>query len=179
MGMRASLDCFAGPTTLVDKMIGNAFKTVEAVALHLKEIKYLAYNMDAIVAAANASTVSGGSSTVGGGSSTTIVNPVVPVTKVAASGSTRVLTFPSSGSACFDITLTADCAFTFAGGVTGQQQTMSIVLRQDSTAGHTATFTDAILWPGGTPPTPNTQAGRVDLFLVTTPDARATLFGNY
>ncbi len=52
MGMRATLDPLGGPATLVDKMIGNAFETVAAVARHLREIKYLSMNMDAVVFAA-------------------------------------------------------------------------------------------------------------------------------
>lgn len=109
----------------------------------------------------------------GGGSTT------VPVTTIAASGSSRALAFPASGNAAYDITLTANCAVTLTGGTAGQYQTITLVLRQDATAGRTPTLPDGVKWPGGTAPTPNTTAGNIDVFTFSTPDARATVIGGY
>lgn len=117
---------------------------------------------------------SGNICTTGGGGSTT-----VPVTTIAASGSSRALAFPASGNAAYDITLTANCAVTLTGGTSGQYQTITLVLRQDATAGRTPTLPAGVKWPGGTAPTPNTTAGNIDVFTFSTPDARATVIGGY
>lgn len=109
----------------------------------------------------------------GGGSTT------VPVTTIAASGSSRALAFPASGNAAYDITLTANCAVTLTGGTAGQYQTITLILRQDATAGRTPTLPNGVKWPGGTAPTPNTTAGNIDVFTFSTPDARATVIGGY
>lgn len=109
----------------------------------------------------------------GGGGAT-----VTPVTIVATSGSAQTITFPASGNAVFDVTLNADCTFTLAGGTAGQYQTITLIIRQDVTAGHTPTL-PAARWPGSITPTPNTLAGGIDVFTLSTPDARTTVFGGY
>ena len=52
MGFRGTLDPYGGPLTLVDKMIGSAYEYVKIVALNINVIKYLAYNLEAIIQAA-------------------------------------------------------------------------------------------------------------------------------
>lgn len=108
-----------------------------------------------------------------GGSST------VPNTTVAASGSAVTLSFPSNGSASFDVTLTANCTFTVIGGTNGQMQQITLVLRQDATAGRVPTLPSTIKWTSGSPPAWNTVAGRVDIVTLTTTDAGTTVFGSY
>jgi hypothetical protein len=114
-----------------------------------------------------------GSACSGGGSST------VPVTTVASSGASQTASFPAGGSAAYDITLTANCTISLSGGTAGQLQTITLILRQDATAGRTPTLPGSIKWPGGVAPTPNTTAGRTDVFYISTPDGGTTLLGNY
>ncbi len=103
----------------------------------------------------------------------------VPVTTVAASGAAQTLTFPASGNAAYDLTLTANCALSLSGGTAGQLQALTLILRQDATAGRLPALPASVKWPGGTAPTPNTAAGGIDVFTFTTPDARATVLGSY
>lgn len=103
----------------------------------------------------------------------------VPVTTVATSGTSQALAFPASGSVGYDITLTANCTITITGGTAGQQQSITIWLRQDSTAGRVPTLPAGIKWQGGIAPTPNTLAGRIDSYTITTMDAGTTLLGRY
>lgn len=48
MGHRNSHDPFGGADTFVDKMIGNAYEVVKFVARYVKEIRYVAFNMEHI-----------------------------------------------------------------------------------------------------------------------------------
>jgi hypothetical protein len=115
-----------------------------------------------------------------GSTGSTGTTDIVPVTTVAASGAAQAMAFPASGSAAFDITLTANCAITLAGGTTGQYQTVTLILRQNSTAGWMPTLPAGVKWAnGGTAPTPNTLSGIVDVFTFSTPDGGATIFGSY
>lgn len=103
----------------------------------------------------------------------------VPVTTVATSGSAQTISFPSSGSSAYDITLTANCTITLTGGTASQYQTVTLIMRQNSTAGWLPTLPTGIHWPGGIAPTPNTTAGKIDVFTLTTSDGGTTIFGNY
>ena len=97
MGMRTVHDSYAGDTPLVDKMLGNAFTTVQEVADNLDEIRYLAANLAAIIALAESAsaehiiTVRG---VVGAlGSTTTVVLPT-GVTVGNINSSTVLLSTP-------------------------------------------------------------------------------------
>jgi hypothetical protein len=103
----------------------------------------------------------------------------IPTTTISSSGASQTLTYPSSGSICIDITLTANCTLTLAGGTTGQYQTITLILRQDSTAGRVPTLPSGVRWPNSTAPTPNSTAGKIDVFFLSTPDGGTTIFGNY
>ena len=103
----------------------------------------------------------------------------VSVTTIAASGAAQTLAFPASGNAVYDMTLTGNCVITLSGGTAGQHQVITLYLRQDATAGHTPTLPAGIKWPGGTAPTPNTGAGGLDVFILSTPDGGATVIGGY
>lgn len=43
---RPAQDPFGGTTPLVDRLIGNAFEVVKYVAQYVKEIRYVAFNME-------------------------------------------------------------------------------------------------------------------------------------
>ncbi len=103
----------------------------------------------------------------------------VPVTTNAAASGTITLAAASSGSLAYDLTLTGSTTLTLAGGVSGQLQGITVYLRQDATAGRAVTLPPNVRWPGSTPPTPNTAAGKIDVFRFTTPDAGVTWFGDY
>lgn len=101
------------------------------------------------------------------------------VTAIAASGASVVLAAPASGHAAFDVALTANCTFSLSGGTAGQLQVLTLFLRQDTTAGRVATLPSNARWTGGVAPTPNTAAGKIDVFRFTTPDGGVTWFGDY
>ena len=103
----------------------------------------------------------------------------VPVTSVSSSGASQALSFPANGNVAYDITLTADCALTLSGGVSGQMQQITVLLRQDGAAGHTPTPPSGINWRSGAPPTPNTAPGRFDLWTLATLDGGTTVLGSY
>jgi hypothetical protein len=102
-----------------------------------------------------------------------------PVTTVATSGASQAIAFPVSGNAAFDITQTANCAITLTGGTEGQLQTVTLILRQNVTAGWSAALPAGVKWSGGVAPAVNTLAGKIDVFTLSTPDAGATVFGAY
>ena len=102
-----------------------------------------------------------------------------PVTTIASSGASQALAFPASGSACYDVTLTANCTFTLTGGTAGQYQRVTLILRQDATAGRVAMLPSGVKWTSGVTPTPNTVAGKIDVFYFHTPDAGTTVLGGY
>ena len=103
---------------------------------------------------------------------------VIPVIAVASSGASQALVAPAQGSAAYDVTLTSNCTFTLSGGTAGQMQVVTLFLRQDATAGRVPTL-PSVRWAGGTAPTPNTAAGKIDVFRFTTPDGGVTWFGDY
>jgi hypothetical protein len=123
--------------------------------------------------------VDGTTITASGGVISGVAGGTVPVTTVAASGASQALTFATSGSKCYDITLTANCAITLTGGTAGQLQTITLILRQSGGGGFTPTLPAGVEWPGGQAPSPNTVSGKIDVFYLSTPDASTTQFGNY
>ncbi len=103
----------------------------------------------------------------------------IVVTTIAASGASQTLTAPASGSVAYDVTLTANCTLSLAGGAGGQMQSITIFLRQDGPAGRVPILPAGVRWAGGVVPVPNSAAGGIDVFVFTTPDAGATWFGSY
>lgn len=51
--MRTPFNPYGGANPLIDKMIGNAYDIVKYVAKYLKEIRYVAENMEYVYVAAN------------------------------------------------------------------------------------------------------------------------------
>lgn len=63
----------------------------------------------------------------------------------------------------FDLTLTANCAYTFPAPTAGKQFTL--LQRQDGAGSRTVTWPTNVRWDdGGTAPTPTATAGRTDVF---------------
>jgi hypothetical protein len=88
-------------------------------------------------------------------------SPIESVNTVSASGS--ALTLPDVTTATMhDVTLTANCTFTFPAA--GAGKSFSLRLVQDGTGSRTVTWPGTVKWAGGTAPTLSTAAGAVDTF---------------
>lgn len=82
------------------------------------------------------------------------------VNTVAASGG--AVTLPDVGAATIhDVTLTANCTFTFPTVAAGKS--FLVRLTQDATGSRTATWPATVKWPGGLAPTLSTAAGKQDV----------------
>lgn len=103
----------------------------------------------------------------------------VPLTTIAAAGSTRTLTLSSGGVEAFDLTLnSASCALTLAGAVAGKESTWTLYLRQDATGGRVVTWPGTLVWAdGASAPTLSTTPGAVDVITVTSLDGGASFVG--
>lgn len=78
---------------------------------------------------------------------------------VANTGSAYTIN-PGSGT-IFDLTLTANCAYTFPTPTAGKQFTL--LQRQDGAGSRTVTWPSTVRWAGGTAPTLTATAGRTDV----------------
>lgn len=82
-----------------------------------------------------------------------------------------------NGNVC-NITLTANCTFTFSNPpASGKAGSFTLILRQDATGGRTTTWPASVDWPGGTAPTLTTAANAVDILVFTTIDGGTTWLG--
>lgn len=97
---------------------------------------------------------------------------------VAASGAAQTLDVRTA--TCFDVTLTANCTFTFA-GVAASGSTLAnaftLVLRQDATGSRTVTWPGSVKWPGGAAPVISSGASKVDVYSFMTVDGGTTWLG--
>jgi hypothetical protein len=105
-------------------------------------------------------------------------NGIVPVTEESGPA-TLALTFPASGSNCYDVHLTQALTLTLAGGVAGQYQKLTLILRQPSGGGIAVTLPSGgnVLYAGNTPPTVGTGGNAVTVITFGTADAGTTYFG--
>lgn len=94
---------------------------------------------------------------------------------VAASGATETLDLATGN--LHDVTLTANCTFTFAGSTAGVGCYLTLILRQDGTGSRTVTWPAAVEWPGGVAPTLSTGANDVDILSFLSDDGGTTWFG--
>ena len=77
-----------------------------------------------------------------------------------------------------DVTLTANCTFTFSNPpADGTSGTFTLFLNQDGTGSRTATWPSEVKWAGGTAPTLTTTASRTDILVFTTIDAGTIWYG--
>lgn len=103
--------------------------------------------------------------------------------------SSNILISASSGSAytintnngnSFYITLTNDCAFTFATSIeSGVHTSFELFLKQDATGGRTATWPAGVVWVDGTAPVLNADSDEFTLLKFQTIDGGSTWFGSY
>jgi hypothetical protein len=96
---------------------------------------------------------------------------VVPsIVSVAASGTTQTLTGAAGVGWTYDVTLTGNCVFTLAAASAGiYPQLVTLYLRQDATAGRTASF-GSVGWASGSAPQLNTSGGAYDVLQFATLD---------
>lgn len=74
----------------------------------------------------------------------------------------------------FDLTLTANCTFSFSNIPASGCTSITLYLHQDATGSRTVTWPAAVIWPGGTAPTLTTTASHVDVIIMTTVNAGTT-----
>jgi hypothetical protein len=113
-----------------------------------------------------------GTSGTGGGST------IVPVDTSVSIHGTVALQFPASGSYAYDYTLVDDTIFTVSGGVVGQLQKLTILVRQPSSAGFSVTLPSNVLWDQNTPPVISETPNNFTVFTISTLDGGKTLLGN-
>ena len=97
------------------------------------------------------------------------------VSTVAAAGSTETLDLAAGN--VHDVTLNADCTFTFAGAATGFLCTLVLILRQNGTGGWDATWPGSVVWAGGTPPTLSLDPSAVEWLVFSTVNGGTTWYG--
>lgn len=98
-----------------------------------------------------------------------------PVTSVGSVAS-YALTFPASGNIAYDFTLGQTLTLTIGGGVAGNWQQMTIILRQPSGGGVTVNLPTAF-YAGGSAPTVGTGANAITVITFGTDDGGVTIFG--
>jgi coenzyme F420-reducing hydrogenase delta subunit len=111
----------------------------------------------------------------------TIERPVIKdygetLTTNATSGATETLDLTNGN--VFDVTLSANCTFTFSNPpASGTAGSFTLILRQDGTGSRTATWPASVDWPSATAPTLSTGASDVDVFTFLTVDGGTTWLG--
>ncbi len=92
------------------------------------------------------------------------------------SGSTDTISLTDGN--VHDVTLTANCTFTFSNPpADGTSGSFTLFLNQDGTGSRTATWPGSVKWAGGTAPTLTTTASRTDILVFTTIDAGTIWYG--
>ena len=82
---------------------------------------------------------------------------------IVTANTTSAYTINLSSGTLFNLTLTANCTYTFPSSpVAGLQ--FILMQKQDATGSRTATWPSNVRWAGGTAPTPTTTASRTDVF---------------
>lgn len=77
----------------------------------------------------------------------------------------------------YDTTLIGNCAFSLNTAQSGGLQIVTLVLRQGNAGGYLPSLPGGVKWAGGTAPTPNSSAGKIDVFTFRTTDGGTTWFG--
>ncbi len=96
-------------------------------------------------------------------------------TVVGSSGS--AYTVDLSAANTFEVTLTANCTFTFSNpAASGKATPFTVILKQDSIGGRTATWPSSVVWQGAAP-TLSTAPYSIDVITFLTQDAGTTYFG--
>ena len=120
--MRNAMNPYGGTGPLIDKMIGNAYDIVKYVAKYLKEIRYLAENMQYVYAAANGNRVV---FSLEGNGTTSLTIPVplkgqdydsMAAVSVIAVGASGAIYTPGSGTFNYGLTAAYNVVVSITGG---------------------------------------------------------------
>jgi hypothetical protein len=96
---------------------------------------------------------------------------------VGSSGSALTLDASATAGAIKTITLTANCAFSLTGAVSGTAATLELIVTQDGTGSRVITWPAAVKWSGGAP-TLSTTGGATDRIVLTTYNGGTTWYGD-
>ena len=79
----------------------------------------------------------------------------------------------------FNLTLTGNVTYTFAGhsAVSARASSFTLFQTQDGTGSRTVTWPASVVWEGGTAPTVTSTASSADVFVFSTPDQGTTWYG--
>lgn len=108
----------------------------------------------------------------------TITKPVLSgyTEQVTAASPGATVTYDATTKNVYDTTLTANLTVTLTAAGSGVSE-LSLVHRQDATGGWTVTWPASVTWPNGVAPSPDTNAGAINVYSLFTVDAGATWFG--
>lgn len=104
-----------------------------------------------------------------------VSSPSETVAINGASGTTQTLNV--AVASIFDVTLSANCTFTFSGAVASTGNSFTLYCRQDATGSRLATWPAAVEWSDGLAPTLSTAANALDVFTFVTVDGGTTWQG--
>jgi hypothetical protein len=99
------------------------------------------------------------------------------VKTVAASGSAQTIDLTDGNF--YNVTLTANCTFTFAAVATGRARWFTLQLSQDGTGGRVTTWPGSVTWIGGSAPTLITTAGTSEVLTFYTLNGGTTWIGSH
>lgn len=95
-----------------------------------------------------------------------------------AENSGATYTIDLTRSNVYEITLTANCTFTFSNpSPAGNASSFTLILVQDGTGSRLATWPTSVDWHGGTAPTLTTAANAVDIITFLTTDGGVRWYG--
>lgn len=97
------------------------------------------------------------------------------INTVASSGSTETLDLADGN--VHDVTLTANCTFTFAAVDATRARSFTLLLRQDGTGGRDVTWPGSVVWAGGSAPTLDTTASTTAVLTFFTLDGGTSWYG--
>ena len=96
-------------------------------------------------------------------------------TIASATGATSI---NLSAGNVFNVTLTGNATFSFAGAVNGVACSFALYLSQDATGGRTTTWPGSVKWAGASAPTLTTTANATDLLVFESLNGGTTWFGS-
>ena len=107
------------------------------------------------------------------------VTPVAPATTTDGPSDVKgnVSLDLSTGTGTFIRTLTGDTVFEFVNWPSGMAMEPTVIATQDSTGGHSITYTNVTWLPSGTVPLYETGAGQVNINSFFSDDAGVTVYG--
>ncbi len=98
-------------------------------------------------------------------------------TRVSASSGSSYTIDLENGNV-YEVTLTANCTFTFSNPpASGKGGSFTLLLKQDATGERTVTWPASVKWAGGTAPTLTTVASSIDILTFITTDAGTAWYG--